>query len=440
MIKFKNLEVAWFKGFKETIKEPLDGPILTLPNGFGKTSRLDAISYILTGKLLNGSILGVDHLDENNQLTKNKPYIKLDVIIDNDGEEKVHQLKLEKGHRSIDDVRFESTKDFNESLERLLGISLDKIHLVINPKYLLTYVQPKIARNLFLDSYPDDLIENYILQEHEFSPEFLDMIHVSNDLLILLSSIRSKKRDLTFKIESFSQKNLEFQEITQEELNSRDQIFMLKDAISTLTQSEEHLKKYLTKKCPTCNRELEVSSSSWTQEELKTQQEAIQNELTKKREELRVQETLLSQLTSKEFYNKKIQELNNVNDQEIETWRDETITLTMQENDILKYQELKIKVLKDLLAKDLPFTLKLFHKNKTSDGYVEVFTLLDNGVDYKYLNTSKQLLMGVQLCLFFQKQYNIKMPLLLDNLEALDEKNLELINVPFIGTKVGQTC
>ena len=97
-----------------------------------------------------------------------------------------------------------------------------------------------------------------------------------------------------------------------------------------------------------------------------------------------------------------------------------------------------MQVLKELIKNDLPFELKLFHKNKSSAGYNEVFTLLNNGVDYKYLNHSMKKLMGIALCKFFQTKLAIQIPLLLDDMESLDTANIKKIDVDFIGFGVAR--
>ena len=82
-IHFKKITINWFKGIKElTAYDLKENEVEFDKNGTFKTTRLDAISFLFTNKLLNGNVSGWEHLNENNELSNQKPFIELQLSID----------------------------------------------------------------------------------------------------------------------------------------------------------------------------------------------------------------------------------------------------------------------------------------------------------------------------------------------------------------------
>ncbi len=50
-----------------------------------------------------------------------------------------------------------------------------------------------------------------------------------------------------------------------------------------------------------------------------------------------------------------------------------------------------------------------------------------NDIEGKLINNAADILKGVELCLFLQKKHNIRLPIFIDNAEAIDDGNLERI-------------
>ena len=68
-IHFKKITINWFKGIKELMTYDLkENEVEFDKNGTFKTTKLDAISFLFTNKLLNGNVSGWEHLNENNEL------------------------------------------------------------------------------------------------------------------------------------------------------------------------------------------------------------------------------------------------------------------------------------------------------------------------------------------------------------------------------------
>jgi hypothetical protein len=85
----------------------------------------------------------------------------------------------------------------------------------------------------------------------------------------------------------------------------------------------------------------------------------------------------------------------------------------------------------------VPFTLKMFHKNKSVDSVKEVFSITKNGVDYNFLNQGEKIIIGVALInyLFPDSAF----PILIDGIESLDAVNTNALSKykqQIIATKV----
>lgn len=435
MIKFKNLEIKGFKGLVNETKDSLEG-VIELKNGEGKTTRLDAICYLLTNKLLNGSTTGIDYLDKDNEVDVSiKPSIGLDLIVN----ETIYKIKLLKGFRHINDIKFQSLKDFQESLNQILG-PIKNLHLLINPEWLLEYCDTKTARDLFLSSYSFEEIQMKIidLQEYEFSPEFWNKIKITSDTKLLLSNLRTRKQTLLNQIEVQDSSKMVLETTTDKEANAQLQLSNIKQEIENVRKVEKQINEELRINCISCGQILpnKIAFDKLHIEELKGELKSIDKKLGDLRLKEQEYKVLDDSYRVKLGMNKRIKELEETLITKIEEWKSEIQVLTNEENEILIYQDLKVKALKLFLDNDLPFTVKLFHKSKTTGSYTEVFTLLYEGVDYKYVNRARKLLMGIGICKFFQKQSNINIQILIDNLETMDNNSLSLIDIPFIGTRV----
>lgn len=439
-ITFKQITINNFKGVITPITQSFESKdsrlVITAPNNTGKTTKLDAITYLLTNKLLSGQTTGWEHLNENNELTSLPPLINLHLMIDTTE----YHVKLENRKRYINDISFTSFKDFQVSLEKLFGFSIGKLHQLVSPKYFLEYVDTKTARTLFLESYPQDLIESEVrkINQEEFPEEFWNKIKVTSDVNTLLTSIRSERNQLLTKIKVIEENQLDLKEIRDDEVHLRSKLEEVSEIIRKLsieiTQKESSLKI----NCSLCGQVL-PGKSELDKEKLNDEIKMLKQNLSefqRQKDELTPQ---VEEYHSKLYFNENITRLQKQKDEELHGWKERIESLTVDEINIQNYQDLRIQALKNLIKEsNLPFDLKLFHKNKTTNGYVETFTVLSQGVDYKFLNNSQKLLIGIELSKFFQNQLGVQIQMLIDDFECLDQNKVSsLSDITFIAMKVG---
>lgn len=431
-IKFKKITINWFKGInKETSFDLETNKIVFDKNGTFKTTRLDAISYLFTNKLLNGNISGWEHLNENNELSNQKPFIELHLSID----EIDYVISLKNGNRFINEIKFTKLADFHVEWTNLSNINQTQFHLLVNPYYLLNYVDTKSARSLFLDVYSFDEIQSKINEIESFDEEFWNKLKITKDVNVILNSIRSKKNEFINKIASFKDidEKLVLKELNDDEKNANEEYEKYCNEYQQLKETSDLLMDKLRDRCSMCNQKFENAPTEEEREKLTEEHFEIHKKMVINEELRNKWRQIKEEANAKLIYNKEIEKLQSLNQNDLIAYQNEVEFLSQEETKFLRYQELRVKVLKDLISKDLPFELKLFHKNKSSAGYNEVFTLLNNGVDYKYLNNSMKKLMGIELCKFFQNKLNTYIPLLLDDMESLDSVNANKIDVDYIG-------
>ena len=439
-ITFKQITINNFKGIITPVIESFESKdsklVIAMPNDTGKTTRLDAITYLLTNKLLSGQTTGWEHLNKNNELTSLSPLIDLTLVVD----DVEYKIKLENKKRYINDVSFTSFKDFQASLEKLFGFPMSKLHQLISPKYFLEYVDTKTARTLFLESYPQDLIESEVkkINQEEFSESFWNKIKVTNDVNTLLTSIRSERNQLLTKIKVIEENQLELKEIKDDEIHLKSKLDEVSEVIRRLSGEISQKESCLKTNCSLCGQML-PGKSELDKEKLNDEIKMLKQNLSefqKQRDELTPQ---VEEYHSKLYFNENITKLQKQKDEELQSWKERIEVLTIDEINIQNYQDLRIQALKNLIKEsNLPFDLKLFHKNKTTNGYVETFTVLSKGVDYKFLNNSQKVLIGVELSKFFQNQLGVQIQMLIDDFECLDQSKVNsLRDVTFIAMKVG---
>lgn len=435
----KKITIAWFKGITEekTFDLKINEVEFDQNNTF-KTTRLDAISFLFTNKLLNSNINGWEHLNENNELSNQKPFIELYLSIN--GVDYVVTLK--NGSRYINQIKFTKLADFITEWNNLSGFNVQQFFLLTNPYYLLHYVDTKTARNLFLDAYSFDEIQQKINQVETFEQDFWDKLKITKDVNTILNSLRSSKNELLTKIASFKDidEKLVLQQFTEDESKATVEHEKYLQEQLHLKKEFTILKNKLNDTCITCNQKLPDALNEEEKQKIHLEIEKIENRLNEVDLLINKWFDLKREFDKKQIYNAEIEKLLKLNKDDLIKYQQEVEALTQEETQFLRYQELRIQTLKDLIKNDLPFELKLFHKNKSSAGYSEVFTLLNNGVDYKYLNNSMKKLMGIELCKFFQNKMQIQIPLLLDDMESLDAANIKKIALDFIGFGVKQNA
>ena len=436
-IHFKKITINWFKGIKELMTYDLkENEVEFDKNGTFKTTRLDAISFLFTNKLLNGNVSGWEHLNENNELSNQKPFIELQLTIDGAD----YTISLKNGNRYINEIKFAKLADFVAEWTNLSNIGQQQFHLLVNPYYLLNYVDTKTARSLFLDAYSFDVIQAKINELESFDEAFWNKLKITKDINTILTSLRSRKNELLNKIASFKDidEKLTLKELTDDEMRASDEYNKYYTEYTQLKADELSLKNKLKDHCVTCNQPLPNSLNEVEKAKVINELDSLNSKIAENIALRNKWEAIKQEADAKKIYNKEIEKVINLNQNDLITYQQETESLTNEETKFLRYQELRVQVLKELIKNDLPFELKLFHKNKSSAGYNEVFTLLNNGVDYKYLNHSMKKLMGIALCKFFQTKLAIQIPLLLDDMESLDTANIKKIDVDFIGFGVAR--
>ena len=152
MIRIKKVNIENYRGIKKDEFEPAEGGIIfDGQNGIGKTSRIEAIYWCLTGVLFDNSSKGITHKIKTLKTGKRMPLsVELELI--DEYEEKFFIQKtltekwIVKDGTDIEVFDGDDTsyfingnkyikKDYDAIVERIFGISQIKQEALSNPKY-----------------------------------------------------------------------------------------------------------------------------------------------------------------------------------------------------------------------------------------------------------------------------------------------------------------
>lgn len=152
MIRIKKVRIENYRGIKFDEFEPADGGLIfDGQNGIGKTSRIEAIYWCLTGVLFDNSSKGITHKIKTLKTGKRMPLSVELELIDEYGEKFFIQKTLTekwivKDATDIEMFDGDDTayfingqkyikKDYDAIIERIFGISHIKQEALTNPKY-----------------------------------------------------------------------------------------------------------------------------------------------------------------------------------------------------------------------------------------------------------------------------------------------------------------
>ena len=174
-------------------------------NAAGKTTVLDAISFLFINKLWNGKTSGWESLDSFNEPTLKKPIIHLWVAVD----ETLIEIKLENGKRYINGVLTNTLIDFKNTLLKI-NLDVDQFLMCSNPFFILEYSTVNDARNILIkktitsafETEVENIFTNHNLTkmyEPQLIKDVLTMIKLLPAPKVLISTemqLRKKQVDL----------------------------------------------------------------------------------------------------------------------------------------------------------------------------------------------------------------------------------------------------
>ena len=390
-------------------------------NGVGKTTILDAITFIFTNKLWNNTTSGYQPLDDCNNLIDVKPFINLIFSIGN----QKYEIVLKNGSRYFNDIKSKSFIEFKQIMKGL-NIDCEKFVFYSNPHCILELLPTKEARALFIDKIINEEFKKEVEKEfinNEFVKEF-DQEEINYVLnLVKTIPLNSINSDLNSKLKSKEmEQNLlnnqqamaNFSEEDFKKLNELDEIESeLSIKNNKICNLDKTLHSLEQTHCPTCHQEIKKHDIAQI---AKLNDEKIQ--IKKEIEEI------LKNYNKEQHFelrNKKIvfESINKDSEQKLKAINVEINKINNYKLLAQKYTELLIESIENRIKKHLPIELKLFHFSK--EGTVsEVFTVLQNGIDYKFLNTASKIRVGTDLIDFLTQNDEIKIPILIDNGESLD--------------------
>lgn len=152
MIRIKKVRIENYRGIKSDEFEPADGGLIfDGQNGIGKTSRIEAIYWCLTGVLFDNSSKGITHKIKTLKTGKRMPLSVELELIDEYGEKFFIQKTLTEKWITKDATDIEMfdgddtayfingqkyiKKDYDAIVDRIFGIAHIKQEALTNPKY-----------------------------------------------------------------------------------------------------------------------------------------------------------------------------------------------------------------------------------------------------------------------------------------------------------------
>lgn len=152
MIRIKKVRIENYRGVKSDEFEPADGGLIfDGQNGIGKTSRIEAIYWCLTGVLFDNSSKGIAHKIKTLKTGKRMPLSVELELVDEYGEKFFIQKTLTEKWITKDATDIEVfdgddtayfingqkyiKKDYDAIVDRIFGISQIKQEALTNPKY-----------------------------------------------------------------------------------------------------------------------------------------------------------------------------------------------------------------------------------------------------------------------------------------------------------------
>lgn len=435
---FKSITIQNFKKFYPDcfIFEFDDkNSIHTFENGFGKTTILDALMYVFTNKTLNGTTTGITPINDKNELINAKVKLTLKMLFNNE----LFTIKLEENIRSVNDIYFKTLKEFHEYIENKFEIKIDELHNLMNPRYTLNNYTTKELRTrfskIFLKNSNIKTLEEELLTlcsdyNKQYVLEVIEktrMFEINNVIKTYEINVKKKTEQLKT-LEELIQtlKTLNDSILTSNEEEQLQNLKIKKQKIQEIERNLQDLKNnlFIIEKniCHYCKQPINNENLIKENEKRKEKIAELITLLNKEKEDF----------DEEHFEKLKKQSLNNESKtkiKEFENTKQNLITEIETENEKLNisliYQKQIMLFLEQKLKESFHFDVKLYHKNKTENTYTETFSLLDDGVDFKFLNTAKQIFIGLKIIPFFtEKTY---LPILIDNAESLDKKTLNTI-------------
>jgi hypothetical protein len=344
------------------------------------------------------------------------------------------EIKLENGKRYINGVLVTTLIEFRTTLLKL-NFDVDKFLMSSNPFFILEYSSVADARNVLIektinDDFKVEVDDMFLSSEltsmydRKFIDDMLFKIQITPAPRMLSSAetmLRKKQTELmsfNSELDRFEKHNL----ITPDEdkeLASMGKDKLKKDALENQIIYLES--KLLPQKdtCGYCGSKLNIVINLVELENFKT-------ELNLKRSKQIAIKFDMSRYVI--LLNKK----NRVNTDDnriigdIKATQNEITDLNNSIEVLKIYNNLYNVHLETVINKEVPFTLKMFHKNKSIDSIKEVFSITKNGVDYNFLNMGEKIIIGVALINYLFPDSNF--PVLIDGVESLDIKNTNLLS------------
>jgi len=425
-MKFIKITYNNFKEATEPVSRDLTKSI-KLANGKGKTTALDAIYYVLTNRLSTGAVTGWEHITTDNKLSGLEPLIELEMEM---VEGVVTTFKLEKKKRTVTtngvSLMYKTFADFKENYN-----VFSNLELYSNPYFIMGgSLTTNARRDLFINNYSWDELIKEVVQNVDLEQDFWPTIGSYKEVSSLLLNFQTESKSLQAKLEHAEFAVTAYKEQVKAEKISDDeyknQIFLLEreNKLASLLIEINKSEKF-NGNCPTCGQlwESRIANNKKNRDDLADEySKLVKEQLPKHNPDI---------LENYKMQNGAIQRTKEAFQKNVDMLIDQISINSAKLDEVLKFITERNRTLDKFLKRDLPFKVKLFKKNKSNDGMLEVFTVLDEkGIDYVNMNRSRQLKIGVEMCQYFQKKNNQNIPIMIDNFEMVsDKKEYENFNI-----------
>lgn len=403
--------------------------IIKANNGVGKTSFLDALSYLFTSKNIDGKTLGMNSLNIFNEVVNEDIYI--DSLWDIDGKEIA--IKYDKGKRFINNVLMKNKNEFATTLKQL-NIVYEDIENYINPlkifinkttQELRQMLFDKLLNEQFFNTLEADCWDNEILcDDTELTFKTLHNLKLMS-ITKLIENTTKQLNDKNKEIKLLLDLKAQISTINWSEQDAQE-IEKLENLVNTkkdLQYSLNHLISETNKDiCSMCKRPYDNTQNN--KEIITTQINTLKAQIAQFDENhINIEDTLktLKYHRDKYLYNS---EFLKTYDDKIDKLNDE-YNLLKQEQTVQEIILDKFISLLDINIKNiLPFDVKLFHVNKNKT-IKDTFELTYQGVDYSFMNSAQKLICANAFNSFFIQSHNMFQ--VIDNCEMLDNESLTKI-------------
>jgi DNA repair exonuclease SbcCD ATPase subunit len=474
IIRFKSLALKNFKSHQDLKVEFGDTTQITGDNARGKSSIMEAISWLLYGTDPLGSKM------DPTPITYESEETLVSLLLSVDGKDLLLGRGLKKGKAQyyINDVPSKAG-EFNELLEKMFD--KDLFLSLFNPSYfpslhwdkqramILNYVSAPLKKDVLKHMQEVQALElEKLLKKHSLVD--LEKIHKANKNTLDKQYIAAQSRTKTLKeqlndydglvpldslkaeLSQLQKQRDEIEKVTGSAEDNNVRINLLQNRIQSLIEEREYLKQQFIKiqneeipsTCRVCNQPLQDDSLAAAESEKQRRMNEIKqkfDEVVNKRKELEAElktieyidvseqlakaRKIQEKINEIEFEIRKSNQFENLKKEVEQAEKEEKATLESLNESIFildsikayrsKEAELQVKNVQALFE---TLSIKLFEQLKNGE-LKPTFEIEMDGKPYSKLSLSESIRAGLELREVLSKQSELILPVFVDNAESI---------------------